>query len=356
MTISVKLKERPNQNGTTSIFIVWYYKKDFTKERKWELVGTLTGNKTKDRETRKYANKAIKDKEEQLRKRSLGLISDYKISIERCLKDCQAQQTKQRSSANYQSLEYHIKQFDPNYQSRIISAIDLSYVEKFLAYLQAQGLKSNSIRVYLGIFKSVMNFALRHDYITKSPFINLRLPKAEEPATNYLSINEKKILESFEPKRTALKAFLFACYTGLRYSDCKRLKFSDIKNGIIRTRMLKSPNFVEVPINSNQKAFTILEEQANNKIKSIEGLVFPDLPTNHAVNNHLKVVFRKTGIQINATFHIARHTFGTHLNEAETPAFTIKSMMGHQDIRTTSRYVSVSPATSERYIKKLNEL
>jgi integrase/recombinase XerD len=40
-----------------------------------------------------------------------------------------------------------------------------------------------------------------------------------------------------------------------------------------------------------------------------------------------------------------RHSFATHLFEANVPAFTIQRLLGHQNINTTHKYVHVAKNT-----------
>ena len=48
--------------------------------------------------------------------------------------------------------------------------------------------------------------------------------------------------------------------------------------------------------------------------------------------------------------HIMRHTFCTHLADAEADVATIRELAGHADIRTTTIYTAVNPARLERAI------
>lgn len=66
--------------------------------------------------------------------------------------------------------------------------------------------------------------------------------------------------------------FLFCCFTGLRFSDVKALRWENIENGIIVLRMRKTREMVRVPLSENARRFL---PEAREK-----GLVFRIGPLN----------------------------------------------------------------------------
>jgi site-specific recombinase XerD len=53
--------------------------------------------------------------------------------------------------------------------------------------------------------------------------------------------------------------------------------------------------------------------------------------------------------------HILRHTFCSHLAMRGAPAPAIQELAGHADLRTTQRYMHLSPAALESAIRLLDQ-
>lgn len=66
--------------------------------------------------------------------------------------------------------------------------------------------------------------------------------------------------------------------------------------------------------------------------------------SNRTIRNWLARAQRKANLVANGGVHILRHTFCSHLAMAGVPAITIKELAGHKSLKTTMRYMHLSPA------------
>jgi len=73
-----------------------------------------------------------------------------------------------------------------------------------------------------------------------------------------------------------------------------------------------------------------------------------------ALRRRLKRVSKEAGIK-EFTPHRLRHTFGTMIAEAGFDAFTIKELLGHSSIKTSSKYVKVSEKRKREAVRELHK-
>jgi integrase len=73
----------------------------------------------------------------------------------------------------------------------------------------------------------------------------------------------------------------------------------------------------------------------------------------------VRALYERSGVTIpvretgeTMPWHSLRHTFGTECAARGVPLPTIKELMGHVDIKTTMRYVTVSDAQKDAAIER----
>jgi len=71
-----------------------------------------------------------------------------------------------------------------------------------------------------------------------------------------------------------------------------------------------------------------------------------------ALRRKLKRVSKEAGVK-EFTPHRLRHTFGTMIAEAGFDAFTIRELLGHSSIKTSSKYVKVSEKRKREAVREL---
>lgn len=185
------------------------------------------------------------------------------------------------------------------------------YLQKLEIYMREEcQLSINTIARHMKTLKRYINVARKKGIITAYPFLNYTI-KTEQSHRDALTEKELEKLENYrdqlkEPNET-LNAFLFSCYTGLRYSDIcaftkQNIRTINRKKWIV-LRMIKTNKEVRIPLS------TIFEGKALKLTKSIarsRGLLF-HMENNQQTNRILKRIAKQVGIK-KITFHIKRHS------------------------------------------------
>jgi len=213
-------------------------------------------------------------------------------------------------------------------------------IQKFTDYLYSVGLSHQTVYNVHKRVKTAIRRAYVAGKIDKNPYdmIKLKTPKSGE--IRYLSESELKKVEDWQPDSKKLElvkdVFLFACYTGLSYSDLKAFSIED--GYIIDKRKKTGEGYI---IYLTPKAKRILDKYDHLPLLS-----------NQVTNRYLAEISYKAGVK-KFTFHMARHTFAVDALNKGVPLEVVSRILGHSKISTTQVYAKVLKSTIAEHMKKL---
>lgn len=143
------------------------------------------------------------------------------------------------------------------------------------------------------------------------------------------------------------------CYLGLRISDVINLKLSDIdfNENTISIIQFKTGNKLRLPLIDKIK-YPLLDYLKNVRPTDtdLDYIFITDKKTyrhkNELVTHNyiVKDYLIKAGVDINGRkhgFHALRHSFSTSLLNENTSLYSISTILGHQDIKTTMTYLDI---------------
>ncbi len=225
--------------------------------------------------------------------------------------------------------------------------VTIKWLEEFLNYLIKQELSNNTIFTYFNKITATLNQAVKEKIIVENPAKYVKKPQKRETEILFLTKEEiQKIIDTDFFDNDAKNAFLMSCYTGLRASDIKALKWSHIKDARIQISQKKTKNLVYIPLNQN--AINILDKQ-----KHCKEFVFNLSEHVSSLNRTVKKLLKKAEIKKGIHFHCARHTFATLLVSSGVNIFTISKLLGHQDIKSTLVYAKVISEEKEKAVNSM---
>ena len=250
----------------------------------------------------------------------------------------------------------HLEQFRPG-----IDFADLTYtmLKDFEAWLREQGKNINTIGKHLRQLRTLVNEAINCGYMSADayPFRKFTIKK-RKTEHRFLTPDELRRLESVqladERHRHVLDAFLFCCYTGLRYSDFRSLNAAQIvvihRSKWLYLKMRKTDIDIRLPLALlfDGKALDIID-----RYPSAEALAA--IPDNCETNRLLAEVGKLAGVKKHFTYHAARHTCATLLVHQGVPITTVQRILGHTSVKTTQIYSEVMGDTIIRDLKDVRK-
>jgi integrase len=125
-------------------------------------------------------------------------------------------------------------------------------------------------------------------------------------------------------------AFIFCCYTGLRWVDVKKLEWKDIRGKVLTTRIIQAKTGQPVTLTLHAIAQSIIEKQkAKLEAVSIKNAEVFSLPTADGANKILDAWVKSAGIEKYITWSCARLSFSILLQDKNVDDATVAYLMGH---------------------------
>ena len=247
-----------------------------------------------------------------------------------------------------------------------LSAVDTDFCKGFIAYLGnaksgkhkiTNPIANSTASNYFQIFTSALNEAVRQKKITANPVMYLsredKKPiKAERSNRTFLTIDEVKKLAGTDFKNDNIKrAFMFACFTGLRVSDIRNLTWNNIveRDGAKYITITMQKTREPLTIKLNKQAVSWLPKKGN--AKEVFDLSFH----NCVINDNLKRWAKAAGIEKNLCFHMSRHTFATMELTLGADLYVVSKLLGHHDLSVTQVYADIINKKREEAVDLMDE-
>lgn len=232
------------------------------------------------------------------------------------------------------------------------------FIQDYYTYLvEDRRLASGTVQTAITKMKQVMLIAQRSGFIHTNPFSAFRF-RAQYRDRGYLSEEELQRYMNVELRRYKQRQirdiFVFQCFTGLAFSDVRKLTFDDIirsfdgEEWIIAKRKKTNTTFYVklLPV-----AKQLIEQY---RLVAKSKFVFP-VPSNaENMNRSLRRIAKACGITKWLSSHMARHTFATTVTLSQgVPLETVSRMLGHTNILTTQIYAKI---TNDKISRDMTDL
>ncbi len=244
---------------------------------------------------------------------------------------------RQTTKGNYKSMLRSLHDFQSG-----LRLTDLTYdlILRWQHWMHTcRHLAPNTVTLRLKTLRCLVNEAIRRDVIhsDNDPFRRIRIPEITA-RREHLTADELLQLEvlplNTTPRLAHVRdAFLFCCYTGLRWSDFSALSSAQLSNSVLTLRQQKTNRPLIIPLAAlfAGKPLAIL-----NRYGTPERLAA--IGDSHHANRQLRKLALRAGITKHLHWHMSRHTCGTLLNQHGLLMQEIQYILGHQKQSTTEKH------------------
>ena len=263
---------------------------------------------------------------------------------------------------HYYTTRYRLGKFlVKNYQQHDVplERVNYSFLDSFDTYLKSvYHITPNTAWGYHRHLKKVLNDAVSMGYLQQNPYESYKVKRVDSNR-DYLTLEELRTIEKKEIVIGRLSLvrdiFVFACYTGLSYSDIeklggKHLYYGDDGEVWIIIDRTKTTSRCRIPL--LPQARLILDKYSTSY--NLNSLKLLPVLSNQKMNAYLKEIADICRINKNLSMHVARHTFATSVTLANgVPIETVSSLLGHKAIRTTQIYARILDSKISDDMKEL---
>ena len=238
-------------------------------------------------------------------------------------------------------------------------------ISLYLAHLYNDNkLSKSSISRKLSSLRTFYNFLVKEGIIEYNYFVNINNPKKGLVLPKF--INEKDITDIFDvcmgddPTLERDRLIIEILYsTGIRVSELINIKLSDINfyNNEIKILGKGSKERIVIFNDTCRDALNKFIKEGRKKLyKKDSEYLFIGRNNGHISSKYVRDIINKikvkAGIDGKISPHVFRHTFATDMLNNGADLVSVKDLLGHESLNTTSIYTHV---TNEQ-IKKVYEM
>lgn len=198
-------------------------------------------------------------------------------------------------------------------------------------------LHPNTAAKYYCLFRTALRLAYRDGMLKENVNEFLDYLPTKSTTREFLTLDEVKRLNATPCMYDVLKnAAMFSIFTGLRFSDIRKLDWEDVKVAPDGKPCLS----IEIQ-KTREKAVIFVSDEALSYCgeRRERGLVFPFL--RESMTKMLTPWLQSAGISKHITFHCFRHTNATLLASMGVDIYTVKDQLAHSHVKTTEIYAKL---------------
>jgi len=226
-----------------------------------------------------------------------------------------------------------------------VDIVSEQHIHDYMSYLKFEKhIVAMSINRKVNAISSMYNYLLRKKIVQENPAATVDRLKVTTKERTHLTKDEVDALLQAVDHPIVHYVVVMMLNTGIRIRECVELSLKnvDLTEKVVRVIEGKGGKNRVVPMNEH----LVLEMQdylTNHRPSTGSFNFFATEQSGRIsaqyVNVVLKEAVKKAGIEKKVSSHILRHSFASHLVNANVHVATISKLLGHADVRTTSVYM-----------------
>ena len=232
--------------------------------------------------------------------------------------------------------------------------IDRDIVTKYMQYLYDKGVSKATVSRKLSSLRSFYNYLYNNGKVSKNYFSGIKNPKKDNGLPKL--VKEIDIDKMFDipdirnplgQRNLLIIRMLYA--TGVRVSELVNICIKDIDINERTIRILGKGSKERIVIfgNNTKEILNIYLKDGRYKLsKGNNDYLFLNKDGNKLsdryVRNIINDIIFKAAIQMHVSPHMLRHTFATDMLNNGADLVSVKDLLGHESLNTTSIYTHVS--------------
>ena len=206
----------------------------------------------------------------------------------------------------------------------------------------------NTAATYLRTLSAVMNIYI--DYLPSTNFKSALQLKKEPSQHVALTEEEVERIHNFVPRtsveRDVKRAFMIECLCGARSIDVANLTEDNIKDGWLVYVSQKTKTETSVPVHRLLRQYLSMRPYRKKYDRAVVCRTIKRICCKCGINSEVKLFTKgewvtKMKWELVGS-HTARRSFATQLALRGVPVATISKLMGHSDVRMTSKYICIN--------------
>lgn len=225
--------------------------------------------------------------------------------------------------------------------NRSVKTLDVPHIKSYLYWLLTEKKVSEAV---IHTTTNALKFYFEQVLYREQFFFEIPRPKKPFllPKVHAQQKIEKLIKETKNEKH---KTMLMLAYSaGLRVSEIVAMKLKDIDGARMMIHIVQAKGKKDRMVPLSQKMLEQLRKYYKQYLPKT--FLFEGRDSNQYAIRTVQEVFaqakKRAGIQMRVGIHSLRHSYATHLLEYGTDIRLIQELLGHNSIKTTTRYTHVS--------------